>query len=139
MVSWPIPPLEAAYPGTLMQRTVAMVQLSAEQKPFVVDLFRLTSDAPRQFDLPFWYVGQHLGVNAETEATTSDEPLGQHFGYQHLRQAAQAQPKTGSTQFQWLADGTFYTLTSEVLPRDEWRFVRLGANDPEFNLRRDAA
>ena len=33
----------------------------------------------------------------------------------------------------------FYTLTSVTNTNDELLFTRIGANDPEFNLRRDPA
>ena len=36
-------------------------------------------------------------------------------------------------------EGKFYSLTAATNPADELLFTRLGANDPEFNLRRDAA
>ena len=42
-------------------------------------------------------------------------------------------------QFSRLSGGRFYTLTSATNPADELLFTRLGANDPEFNLRRDPA
>jgi hypothetical protein len=38
-----------------------------------------------------------------------------------------------------MANDKFYTLTSVTEAADELLFTRLGANDPEFNLRRDAA
>ena len=38
-----------------------------------------------------------------------------------------------------MGNGKFYTLTSVTDSSDELLFTRLGANDPEFNLRRDAA
>jgi len=38
-----------------------------------------------------------------------------------------------------LANRRFYTLTSATRQGDELLFARLGANDPKFNLRRDAA
>ena len=38
-----------------------------------------------------------------------------------------------------MSNDRFYTLTSVTNTSDELLFTRLGANDPEFNLRRDAA
>ncbi len=38
-----------------------------------------------------------------------------------------------------MGHGKFYTLTSVTGDSDELLFTRIGANDPEFNLRRDAA
>jgi hypothetical protein len=47
-------------------------------------------------------------------------------------------PTTNNTKFSWLGNGKFYTLTSVADKSDELLLTRLGANDPEFNLRRDA-
>ena len=38
-----------------------------------------------------------------------------------------------------MANHKFYTLTSASTSSDQLLFTRIGANDPEFNLRRDAA
>ena len=38
-----------------------------------------------------------------------------------------------------MSNNKFYTLTSATTAADELLFARLGANDPEFNLRRDPA
>jgi hypothetical protein len=38
-----------------------------------------------------------------------------------------------------LGEGKYYTLTSATVESDELLLTRLGANDPDFNLRRDAA
>ncbi|MGB7451224.1 MAG: hypothetical protein WBM36_03760, partial [Lysobacterales bacterium] len=43
------------------------------------------------------------------------------------------------TKFSWMTNRKFYTLTSVADAADELLFTRLGASDPEFNLRRDAA
>ena len=37
-----------------------------------------------------------------------------------------------------MGNSKFYTLTSVTQPSDELVFTRIGANDPDFNLRRDA-
>ena len=41
-------------------------------------------------------------------------------------------------KFSWLDHVSFYTLTSVTQQDDELLLVSLGANDPNFNLRRDA-
>jgi len=48
-------------------------------------------------------------------------------------------PRSENTKFTWMGKGKFYTLTSATKKSDQLLFTRLGANDPRFNLRRDAA
>jgi len=47
-------------------------------------------------------------------------------------------PSGESTQFSWLGNGKYYTLTTVTDESDELLLTRIGANDPEFNLRREA-
>lgn len=128
-----------AYAGTVMHRTMAVIRDSRFERPFVLDLFRTSAEESKQYDLPFWFMGQHLDTNFDLETQTELSALGQDNGYQHLFLEAKGRPSTGNAQFQWMGDGTFYTLTSAVRPNDQLLFTRLGANDPDFNLRRDAA
>jgi len=128
-----------AYPGTVMHRTMAMITDSRFERPFVLDLFRASAEESQQYDLPFWFMGQHLETNFAFEAAAELRALGEENGYQHLFVEARARPSTDNAQFQWIGGGTFYTLTSVVDADDELLFTRLGANDPDFNLRRDAA
>ncbi len=128
-----------AYPGTTLRRTMAMIRNDASRPPFVLDVLRAESTAGHQYDLPFWFMGQPLESSVDLDAATELRPLGDANGYQHLYLEAQGKPDAESAYFQWLGDGRFHTLTSAVAPDDQLLFVRLGANDPDFNLRRDAA
>ncbi len=128
-----------AYPGTHMHRTMALIRDSRFERPFVLDLLRTSAEERKQHDLPFWFMGQHLETNFDLETPTQLHPLGEQNGYQHLFLEARARPSTDNAQFQWMREGAFYTLTSAVDANDELLFTRLGANDPDFNLRRDAA
>jgi len=128
-----------AYPGTVMHRTMAMIRDPRFERPFVLDLFRTSAEERRQYDLPFWFMGQYLETSFALETETQPSALGTENGYQHLFLEARARPSADNAQFQWMGEGTFYTLTSAVGANDELLFARLGANDPDFNLRRDAA
>jgi len=128
-----------AYPGTEMRRTLAMIKAPNFEKPFVLDVFRLSSDSTNRYELPFWYMGQVLQVNASLAHPQALQPIAGEYGYQHLFLEASGTPSSDNARFQWMGGGKFYTLTTATLPGDELRLVRLGANDPDFNLRRDAA
>jgi len=128
-----------AYPGTDMQRTMALIKNESFEKPFLLDILKVRSNKENQYDLPFYFMGQVMQVNFDYEAPTTLSPLGDKNGYQHLFLEGSGKPESDHTQFLWMDSGKFYTLTSATNPSDELLFTRIGANDPEFNLRREAA
>jgi hypothetical protein len=128
-----------AYPGTEILRTMAMIKNESFEKPFVLDILRITADEKNQYDLPFHFMGQLMQVNFEYESPSSLNTLGSKNGYQHLWLEGKGKPSSNNTKVSWLGNSHFYTLTSATDPSDELLFTRLGANDPDFNLRRDAA
>ncbi|MGJ8681061.1 alginate lyase family protein [Paraglaciecola sp.] len=128
-----------AYPGTDMHRTMVLIKSDGFDKPYLLDILKVNADAKHEYDLPFYFMGQVLSQNFEYESPKSLHPLGDKNGYQHLYLEGKGKPSTNSTQFSWLNEGKYYTLTTVTNPTDELLLTRLGANDPEFNLRRDAA
>ena len=132
---------ENAYPGTAMQRTMAMIKDDEFENAFVLDLFKATSSTKNKYDLPFYYFGQIIQSNFEYKAPQSLKPLGEKNGYQHLYLEASAKVdpniENDSTQFSWLNNNEFYTLTTATEKNDEILLTRIGANDPDFNLRKD--
>ncbi|MFK8032264.1 MAG: heparinase II/III family protein [Gammaproteobacteria bacterium] len=127
-----------AYPGTELQRTMAIIKNSTFEKPFVIDVMKINSNKKHQYDLPFYFMGQVISVNFDYNSPTRPRPLGDENGYQHLYVEGSGKPSDDSTQFSWLGDNKFYTLTTVTDNSDRLLFTRIGANDPEFNLRRDA-
>jgi len=127
-----------AYPGTEMHRTMAIIKDGEFEKPFMLDILRVKSDSTNLYDLPFYFMGQVLKTNFEYEVSKTLEPLGSNNGYQHLWSEGCGSTTEENTKLSWLEKGKFYTLTSATSKDDELRFVRIGANDPEFNLRREA-
>lgn len=129
----------AAYPGVTMQRTMAMVKSRLFSRPVVIDVFRCVSGVPHQFDLPFYYMGHLVNTNVRyAAATASRVPLGTAYGYQHLWLEASGRT-AGPVQWSWLLNRRYYTVTSSADPGTEVMFVRIGANDPNFNLRNEPA
>lgn len=128
-----------AYPGKEMRRTMALIRGDSFEKPFLLDIFKLSASEPGQYDLPFYFMGQLIDVNFEYEMPKVLRQLGTENGYQHLWVEGQGRPSTNNAKVSWLGDGRFHTLTTATDSSDELLFTRLGANDPEFNLRRDAA
>ena len=128
-----------AYPGTEMRRTMAIIKNESFEKPFVLDIFQLTSNGDNQYDLPFYFMGQVLQTNFDYESPSSLSALGDSHGYQHLLLEGKGEPAAGTGALSWMDNQRFYTLTTVTQVDDELLFARIGANDPHFNLRRDAA
>ena len=78
-------------------------------------------------------------MNFEYDTPSQLTALGQGNGYQHLYVEGKGGAAAGNSVFSWMNEGKFYTLTSATDASDELFFTRIGANDPEFNLRRDPA
>lgn len=125
-----------AYPGREMQRSMWLLKDDAFPEPLLISLLRTRGSAPASLDLPLWYKGQMLENNCDCKANNTMKPLGTDHGYQHLWTEANCQPKDGFLKFNWFHNGRFFTQTSVTEANDEILLVRLGANDPEMNLRR---
>ncbi|MEP1444862.1 MAG: heparinase II/III family protein [Paraglaciecola sp.] len=128
-----------AYPGTKLHRTMAVIKSDGFEKPYLLDIMKVESEKQNQYDLPFYFMGQVLSQNFAYESPTTLSPLGKSNGYQHLYLEGKGRPTGSTTQFSWLGQGKYYTLTSATNKSDELLLTRLGANDPDFNLRREAA
>ena len=127
-----------AYPGTSFHRTMAVIEEAGFEHPFLLDIIQLDSKTANQYDLPFYYLGQIMSTNFKYDTPKILEPFGKANGYQHLWKEGNAiLTATANTKFSWLNAGSYYTLTTATQPNDEVYFVRLGANDPNFNLRND--
>ena len=129
---------ENAYPGTFMHRTMAVIKEESFEKAYLLDIMRVTSDSENQYDLPFYYLGQVIDNNFDYQSPTSLHPLGEENGYQHLYVEGKGSAVEGNTKFSWLGACKYYTLTMLTDAQDDIYLTRIGANDPEFNLRREA-
>lgn len=129
-----------AYQGTELQRTLVMMTDKEFEHPILLDIFNFSSDTLHKYDLPYYYQGQIISLNSEYQTQNKLKALGKSNGYQHLwLEGSKAFSASQMSQTTWLNHGTFYSLTTTIEKEDELLFVRLGANDPSFNLRRDPA
>ncbi|QXP65672.1 alginate lyase family protein [Polaribacter sp. AHE13PA] len=126
-----------AYPGTEMLRTLALIKDEDFERPFTIDLFKIKSDSKKQYDLPYYYLGHIMKTNFEFETYDQLNPLGKKNGYQHLWKEASGKPADANTVFSWKNNDLFYTLTTASNANDELILARIGANDPEYNLRKE--
>lgn len=130
----------SAYPdeGASMLRTLALVDIEGLSAPVVVDVLKASSAVDSQFDLPLHYSGHIMDIGFDARNYVTTRPvLGEDNGYQHIWVDAIGSAEKQSGFMTWLLDGRFYTyrfvpqLGSEVILGES------GANDPEFNLRRE--
>ncbi|WP_231962646.1 alginate lyase family protein [Polaribacter sp. KT25b] len=126
-----------AYPGTEIHRTMIMVVDESLEKPFVIDINKIQSNKNNNYDLPYYYFGQIISTNFDYNTPKTLSILGKKNGYNHIWNEGSGIANQESIQFTWLDNRRFYTITSATDKKDEIIFARIGANDPEFNLRKD--
>jgi hypothetical protein len=128
-----------AYRKTKMHRTMALIEHESFEAPIVLDNDRIASDTINSYDLPFYYKGHVMLTNFEYEKDNTLSPLGAENGYQHLWKIGEGSPSESHTKLSWFNDNVFYTLTTSSMKDDKLIFGRIGASDPNFNLRNDPA
>lgn len=125
------------YPGVEMQRTMALVRDAGFAKPIVLDMFRVVSKENHSYDLPFYYLGQFIYTNVKYAAfDTRRTTVGAANGYQHLWKEAEGKA-SGPVRVTWLSGGQYYSVVSAADTSTLVLFARIGASDPQFNLRHD--
>lgn len=130
-----------AYDGVNLQRVVAMVDRDGGGQ-YIVDIMRGASDKQHIYDLPVHFKGQlietSLPFEHETEALA---PLGSDAGYQHLWRTAQTPVIDAGTvsDLSLVIDDQFYTFSHISDQAVSAYLTRLGANDPDNNLRNEQA
>lgn len=126
-----------AYEGMEMHRTMAVVNIEELEKPLILDLFSVQAPEGTRYDLPLYYKGEFMSANQKFETYNILEPMGKESGYQHLWAEAKTKLEGEISRMTWFNKKRFYTVTSLVESGDEIILTRIGANDPNFNLRRD--
>ena len=126
-----------AYPGAKLGRALSLVSLPELDRPLLVDLFKVSGKA-KTIDIPTHYLGQFIELSEPLLVPAAPLLLGADSGYQHILEEARTGAISGATlKFTWLNTNRFYTMFRSVKPGDTFIHGRLGANDPDFNLRRD--
>ncbi len=126
-----------AYPGVKMERTAIMLHSKEIGKPIVIDIFDASSNTAHQYDLSYYFIGQLINSNFKYNAyTTSREPLGTKNGYQYLWKEATGKMEDNTAKITFLNGNRFYSITS-LIDNALLYLNRIGANDPNFNLRNE--
>ena len=132
--------IDTAYDGVTLARTMAVVSDPAFERPIVIDVMKARSEGVHDYDLPFHYQGQVVETNFDLKTnSTSRYPLGTKNGYQYLWHVASAKADNDFSKLTWLKNNRFYTLSTAMPANTEIVFTEAGANDDNFNLRREPA
>ncbi|WP_294070610.1 heparinase II/III domain-containing protein [Proteiniphilum sp. UBA1028] len=127
-----------AYPGIKLNRKVAIVEDSNFECPVLIDIFTVSGKSEHTLDLPFYFKGQLIGANFTYKRhLDSQQVFGDENGYQHLWLEAEGKSDLPVSSLTFLNGNRFYSLTTNVTPETELFLTRIGANDPNFNLRND--
>ncbi|WP_299246534.1 heparinase II/III family protein [uncultured Aquimarina sp.] len=129
-----------AYEGVKMQRTLTLIKnQSTERPPFIIDVYTIKSKETHQYDLNFMYQGHIMETNFEYVKENTLSELGAKNGYQHLWKLAEGKSDRNFATLTWLNQNRFYSISSLINPKSKMVFSKLGANDPNFNLRNDSS
>lgn len=127
-----------AYPGVRFRRSLLQLRVDGFSSPLVLDVMRADGDKAAQYDLPLHYSGHIMETGFPLQSNPAERPvLGRANGYQHLWVDAVGTPNAQNAFVTWMNDGRFYTY--RVLPQAGSQIIlaESGANDPQFNLRRE--
>lgn len=130
--------IDSAYPGVTITRTMIMPDVPGLEAPLVLDLVRAESEDRHLYDLPLHYSGHVMEFDFDVESRTSERPvLGKANGYQHIWVDAKANLEDGKGALTWILNGRFYTYRFAGNGQLAAILGESGANDPNFNLRRE--
>ncbi len=129
---------EQAYDDVNLHRTLFLITDDDLTGPVFLDIMQINSHETVSIDMPLWFVGHHMQSSFNCPKTTDAlSTLGTDNGYQHIWQEAACTAGNDNIHFNWFGNEQFYTLHSASNPNDSILMGRLGANDPNYNLRPD--
>lgn len=127
-----------AYPRVILNRTSALIHDKGLEYPITIDIFNVKSDSVHQFDLPFYYYGQMVMTDINYQKNTKElKALGTKNGYQHLWLEATGKTDKSNASFTWVNGNRFYSIITLADVNTQFLMTRIGAGDPNFNLRND--
>jgi hypothetical protein len=124
------------YGDVVLQRTLALI--NHNNSPLIIDLFRIVGKKNSTYDLPLYYQGHLISSSFDYETGLQQmQALGKQNGYQHLWKVAGSDELNGMNSITWLNNNRFYTYSFLADENSELILTRIGANDPDFNLRNE--
>lgn len=131
--------IDSAYKDVAFRRALLLVEVDGLANPLTLDLLRATGSGRHRYDQPLHFSGQIIDSDIPFDRKLAERPvLGKANGYQHLWVDGEG-TKAGKARLTWMQGSRFYSY--HMLPPAGARFIiaESGANDPEFNLRREPA
>lgn len=131
--------IAGAFPGVTMTRALALVPVPGLSRPVAVDVLRAEANDTHRYQLPLHFLGHIMRTGFERKSFTGERPvLGSENGAQHIWVDARGTPANGADAFvTWLNGDRFYTARWVPQSGSDVAIGESGANDPEFNLRRE--
>lgn len=131
--------MTGAYPGVEFTRTLALLDVEGLGQPIVADVMRVDARGDHAYDLPLHYNGHIMRLGFDVKSNVTDRPvLGESNGYQHIWVDGTGRPASADKGFvTWIKDDRFYTVRWVPQAGSETILAESGANDPDFNLRRE--
>jgi hypothetical protein len=131
--------IDGAYKDVRIRRALLLVEVEGLANPLVLDLLRATGGGRHRYDLPLHFSGHIIDSDIAFDRKLAERPvLGKANGYQHLWVDGEG-ARDGKARLTWMQGSRFYSY--HMLAPAGARFIvaESGANDPEFNLRREPA
>ena len=128
-----------AYKDVHLRRALLLLDVPGLANPLTLDILHGTGSGRHRYDLPLHFSGHIIDSAIALDRKLAERPvLGKANGYQHLWVDGEGS-KTGKARLTWMQGSRFYSY--HMLPPAGARFIvtESGANDPEFNLRREPA
>lgn len=122
-------------PGVTLRRQVAIIEHVDFERPLLIDLVEIAAATERQIDHALYLDGQVMVPPEGYAPSATLAPLGAAPGYRHLWRLGSAALPEGTGGLTWLQGATFRTLTLAASAPADLILTRIGANDPNFNLR----
>jgi len=127
--------IEDFSPGVTMKRSVTLLEHGDFERPLLLDLFHVSSRVEHLYDYALYYEGQVIRFGMPHFSAEKLRPLDEAPGYRHLWRLGSASCFDGHGLFSWLQGDGFHTLVFSTSAPTEFISIRVGAGDPEFNLR----
>ena len=131
--------IDSAYEDVKIRRALLLVEVDGLANPLALDILRGTGSGRHRYDLPLHFSGHIIDSDIALDRKLAERPvLGKANGYQHLWVDGEG-AKAGKARLTWRQGSRFYSY--HMAPPAGARFIvaESGANDPEFNLRREPA
>lgn len=131
--------IDSAYKDVAFRRALLLVEVDGLANPLTLDVVHATGSGRHVYDLPLHFSGHIIDSDIPFDRKLAERPvLGKANGYQHLWVDGVG-TRDGKARLTWMQGSRFYSY--HMLPPAGARFIvaESGANDPEFNLRREPA